>query len=169
MRAEIVRLTSGQDFDQRPITPQCFFSIHHWAFPPLGQGVEVAALTTFRYHRYTKGWRSIGYHVLVGWPDGDTAIVGDVFTARADIWGLQPLSLSICLEGDWSTEEPPVAMLEGARCAIGKLRAEVLRREPNASFIYGLSIFGHREKALPESPTACPGDGGMRLVEKLRS
>lgn len=163
-----MRLAGGQDFGQRPITSQCFFSIHHWASPPLGQGVEAAALATFRYHRYIQGWRSIGYHVLVGWPDGDIAIVGDVFTARANIWGLNHLSIGICLEGDWSVEEPSVAMLEGARYAIGELRAEVLRRDPTALWVCDLPVYGHCEVTLPESPTACPGEQGMALARKLR-
>ena len=162
------KLPQQGEYGKREITAGCFFGIHHVGMPPLGRGIEHLALRTADYHVLDKGWPAIGYHYMVAWPSGECAYVGDLWTARASIWGQNQLTIGICMEGDWSHEEPPLAMLEGVKCCIYDARREAAKREADLVYMDGLSIYGHREKALPGHGTICPGDGGLRLVNKLR-
>lgn len=168
MRPQLIRLADGLDFESRWVTPECAIILHYWGVPPHCGGIHHAVLTTFGYHRYVQGWRNIGYHYLVSWPHGEVAYVGDVFTTRANVWGRNDLAIGICVEGDL-VGEIPEAVIEGVRCAVADVRAEVARRLGNdGQFAYGLPLFGHQEFALPGHGTLCPGAGGMQLVDKLR-
>uniref|UniRef100_A0A6M3M062 Putative N-acetylmuramoyl-L-alanine amidase n=2 Tax=viral metagenome TaxID=1070528 RepID=A0A6M3M062_9ZZZZ len=167
MRAELVALAGG-DFVRRELTSECAIVLHYWGCPPLEQGVHEAAMATFHHHFVNNGWPNIGYHYHVSWPDGAVAYVGDVFTARANVSGLNHLAIGICVEGDLKGDIPD-AVIEGVRCAIGSIHAEVVRRMGDkGQFVYGLPIYGHKEFALPGHGTVCPGPGGMRIVEALR-
>ena len=125
-------------------------------------------MATFHHHFVTNRWRNIGYHFLVSYPQGEVAYIGDVFTARANVAGRNHQAIGICVEGDLVGEIPP-AVIEGVRCAIGEIRAEVVRGlGDKGQFVYGLPLYGHREFALPSQGTACPGPGGKIILDIFR-
>lgn len=105
-----------------------------------------------RYHTEMLGWPGIGYHFAIG-DDGTIFYIGDVAQARAHVWGRNDELVGFVLLGTYmhwaKVIEPPQAQIEGAARLILALRRHYGRE---------LAWKGHSEWALPQSPTACPGD-----------
>jgi len=98
------------------------------------------------YHKLL-GWGGIGYH-LVCRQEGAVYYCGDVNTKRANVYGLNEAVVGIVLAGDFTKYYPLPSQLQGAKRAIAFVRGLLGRNVP---------VVGHKEIALPESPTACPG------------
>lgn len=109
------------------------------------------------YHK-SLGWEAIGYH-LVCRQNGEVYYVGDVGTKRANVYGRNGEVVGIVLCGDFGQHNPPPAQLARAAKAIAFARRLVG---------HPVSVVGHHEIALPESPTACPGASWPGWKEQLR-
>lgn len=107
--------------------------------------VDSSAESIAEYH-LSLGWAGIGYHYLVHW-GGRIEYVGDIATARANVYGLNPQVVGVCIPGDWMHQLPP----EPALVSLNLLLRYLVRLLP------GREIVGHRDIALPASPTDCPG------------
>jgi hypothetical protein len=136
------RLPGRAGYRRRDLSAIRYLVIHH-------SGVErdSTALSIARYHSRVLGWPGIGYHFLVH-QDGLIEYVGDILEVRYNVARRNHLVLGICLPGDFSRQQPAPAQLQAARllCA-------------NLQFALGwfVPIVGHREIALPQFATSCPG------------
>ena len=128
--------------------------LHHAAAP------RSTTVEQIREWHKAKGWRDIGYHWLIldepGSPFGAQMHIGRPHNLD-DIWepweygahavGHNSRSISICLVGNFSEEEPSPTVLDllhgwlAALCVTLKLDAD--------------AVVGHRE--LPGAATECPG------------
>lgn len=126
--------------------------IHHSAVD-----VDSTAQSIADYHVNTLGWREIGYHFRIGW-SGEIDYVGDIETARANVYGRNHEVIGCCIPGDWSKRIPPEPALRSAAI----LTRYLLYRCPQAE------VVGHYEIALPASPTSCPGATWPEWRERLR-
>jgi len=120
-----------------------FLVVHH-----SGVAVDSEASAINDYHIDKNGWPGIGYHFLVHW-DGRAEYVADIEEVRYNVWGRNREVIGLCLVGDWRWEMPPREALEATRELLASLLYELGREVP---------VVGHREVALPQAPTACPGD-----------
>jgi len=121
--------------------------VHHWASdPPEGMSPRDLSRMTARYHTQTHGWGGHGYQFEIA-PDGTVCNTGSIESIRASVWGLNDKVISAVLVGNLSAHQPTEAQLASLRW----LRFE-------SGLIPPLENVGHRDIALPQSPTACPGD-----------
>jgi len=126
--------------------------IHH-----SGADVDNTALQVARYHVDNLHWPGIGYHFLVHW-DGSIDYVGDLMTSRANVYGLNPQCIGICLLGNFTKYMPRAPQLLSARLLLTYLTDLT----PQAETV------GHRDIALPGHETACPGDTWLLWKYELR-
>lgn len=133
------------DYDTRDEGDILYGVIHHTA----GSGDETPQAIA-AYHVNTKGWAGIGYHFLV-YPDAiyQTNLLT---TSSAHIGRLNPVSVGICLPGDFTNAPPPAAQLGLAR----RLTDWLAGKYPAWQW------WGHGELALltgaTEAYSACPRD-----------
>ena len=120
-----------------------YLVVHH-----SGVAVDSTAAAINDYHIDKNGWPGISYHFLVHW-DGRAEYVADIEEVRYNVWSRNREVVGICVVGDWRWEVPPAEALAAARDLITALVYELGRELP---------VLGHKEVALPQSPTACPGD-----------
>jgi len=102
-------------------------------------------LSIDRYHS-GQGWGGIGYHLAV-FPSGRYYLCGSLDGARAHVAFRNHELIGIVLIGDFSTQPPPLLQLDAGAQAVAFVR----RTYPDRP------IKGHRDWALPQYPTACPG------------
>ena len=113
------------------------------------------------YHISSLGWPGMAYHVT--------------FQKENNVWLpqlCQPLDrisyhvagrnaelVGIMLPGDYTAREPENSLLQAARQVVAEVQ-----------YTFGafLPVRGHREWALPEFPTACPGDSYTRWLFRLQ-
>jgi len=93
-------------------------------------------------------WAGIGYHYVID-DDGVIYRTEPVEVASAHIWGLTESSLGVCLCGDFTDHPPNAAQLTACHDLLAWFKQTI-----GKNWQYG----GHKDFALPESPTACPGD-----------
>jgi len=129
--------------DLSPDGPLRYLVIHHTASDPSTTPLQAAL-----YHVHKLGWPAIGYHLWVA-QDGAISCVGDLLTIRYNVAGRNRDVIGICLAGDFNLDVPTNPQIDAA----GVLCA-------NLQYALGwyVPIRGHRQIALPSSPTACPGD-----------
>lgn len=125
-----------------------YIVLHHSAVT-----VDSTAESIADYH-LSLGWAAIGYHFLAHW-DGRLEYVGEMQTARANVYGRNKEVLGICVPGNFLAALPP----EPALSSLEVLLRYLLYLLP------GRQLVGHGEIALPESPTSCPGP---LLVPEMR-
>lgn len=133
--------------------------VHHTAGPDHPDTLDTAAIR--RWHVEGRGWRDIGYHVLVERVDGvPTAVFGRPWRVPgAHCPPRNRDSIGVAIVGDFSTS-PPHAELRFFVVALLADLCEVLGVRPDR-------VVGHRE-AQP-GHTACPGALDMGAIrEALR-
>jgi len=102
---------------------------------------------TARYHTKTQGWGGHGYQFEIA-PDGTVCQTGDVQSVRASVWGRNQEVISAVLVGNMSAHLPTDAQIVSLRWL----------RFGSGLIPAGLVNVGHKEIALPQSLTSCPGD-----------
>lgn len=113
-----------------------------------------------RYHVKTKGWRAPGYSFAICYENGRATI----YVLRgwggigAHTLGDNRESHGVVLVGDWTSDKVPEPMVHALAWLI--LYSADLDYGPEE--ITG----GHRD--APGAETSCPGNAGMRAVEKAR-
>ena len=127
--------------------------VHHTAT------ARTATVADVRRMHLARGWRDIGYHVLVRQPPGEQPQVWHGrrhnLDERWDPWefgahtkGHNRSTVGFALIGNFHEEEPPAAMLEALAEQIA-VYATIFGVGPEA-------VYGHRE--MPGTATVCPGD-----------
>lgn len=149
----ILRRAEGKgSIARRPLAEVNYLVVHH-----SGVAVDSSAQAINDYHIDRRGWPGIGYHFLVHW-DGRREYVADMREVRYSVAGRNHEVIALCLTGDFRQEPPLAAALDSARLLLAHLRL-VLGRE--------LPIVGHRDIALPQHPTTCPGDTWPQWRQRL--
>jgi len=136
------RLVGSETYKVRPLSGVNYLVVHHSAVD-----VDSSALSIAQYHVNTLGWPGAGYHFRIGW-DGAIDYMGDISLSRYNVARRNDEVIGICLPGDWTAKEPPIATLLATRRLLAWLKTVV----PQAQ------IVGHKDIALPGYETACPGD-----------
>lgn len=141
VRDELVQ--TGQ-FDPRPLDGINYQVIHHTG---PGTTPNTYSNTIARYHVEHNGWPAIGYHFLV-YPH-KVRYVGSLDTARANVWGRNPEVIGIALVGNFQEQAPADDTLALTKQLCNVLDTYLDRQIPRV---------GHRDVALPDHGTSCPGD-----------
>ena len=111
--------------------------VHHSA--SIGQTAEDYA----RYHVMSKGWAGLAYTFVIERPG--TIIQGNLLTwITNNTSGQNTSSISICLSGDFTKEEPSSEQLKSLKKLINYLRKVLPQR---------LEVSGHKDFGT----TSCPG------------
>lgn len=113
-----------------------------------------------RYHVKTKGWRAPGYSFAICYENGRATIyvLRDWGGVGAHTLGRNRVSHGVVLVGDWTAGKVPEPMVHALAWLI--LHGAELDHGPEE--ITG----GHRN--APGAETACPGEAGMRALDKAR-
>lgn len=135
------KLLGNESYLKRSLSAIRYLVIHHSA-----ANVDSTALSIADYHVNKLGWPGIGYHYLVHW-DGAIDYVGDIETIRANVAMRNHEVVGICLTGDFTSRIPTPDQIAATR----QLLADLLKQLP------GRQVVGHKDVALANSPTACPG------------
>lgn len=139
----------------RPLSQVQYLAIHHSAGPD-NQTVDQIA----QFHVNSRGWGGIGYHFVVA-QDGRTFYVGDITTARANVYAYNHLVLGICMIGNFTGDKtPPDTQINSVHI----LSAKLLFRTPEIPNVNGWEdVKGHKDF----SPTACPGDNWPAIRQRI--
>ncbi len=113
---------------------------------PDTQDQEIAHLKAIDAYHVQKGWGGFGYH-LAAFPSGRLYYCGGIDFARAHVASRNSELIGLVLIGDFTTSPAPHAQLDAAGYGVAFIRRTYA----------GRPLKGHREWALPEFPTACPG------------
>lgn len=126
--------------------------IHHSVTKEAKSPAGLAAIvrSIWNYHVRTKGWSDVFYCYFIG---SDGSVAEGRGRNRSTSSKVEPVT--ICLVGDFTTAEPPPAMLY----ALGALRASLMRSG------VGPAITFHRDRG----GSSCPGNGAVRLITKWRA
>ena len=132
--------------------------LHHSYRPTTRQYEGERTIAAIRKYHLSKGWRDIGYHVLVGpdgaiWPgrplnwSGAHALVQKPEMVRffGSAGYLNKFSVGICAIGDYDSEEPPAVLITSLK--------EVLFLLAESFQIQAERLFFHRQVAAK----SCPG------------
>lgn len=130
----------------RPLTQIGHIAIHHSAGPDTQTPDDIA-----NYHVRVRGWGGIGYHFVVT-KDGKVWYVGDLTTARANVYGQNQSVIGICLIGTFMSGRLPT---NDQIDSTHKLCSHLLFNTPEIPGINGWEdIRGHKELTATE----CPGE-----------
>lgn len=116
--------------------------IHHSATDD-----DRSAKAIAEYHVKNRGWPGIAYHFLVH-QDGRIEYTQGIEVVSFGVARRNDNTLHICLVGNWTQRQPPEAQLVAARKLIDNLCFDLGRVYP---------VVGHKEIALRDYATACPG------------
>lgn len=125
--------------------------IHHSA-----SAKNTSVETIKKWHTEDRGWSDIGYHYVVR---GDT---GEVFPGRKEeLQGahcppLNPVSIGICLTGNYETEMPAKIAWDSLITKIDELLTKYNLTWKDVTY--------HRE----HMPTACPGKNLILMINNHR-
>ena len=132
--------------------------LHHSYRPSAAQYQGEKTITAIRNYHLSKGWRDIGYHLLVGpdgaiWPGRDLNLPGahalihkpDMIRLLGSSGYLNQHSVGICAIGDYEAEKPSPTLLATLK--------EVLFRLAQGFQIPSERLFFHRQVTA----TSCPG------------
>lgn len=115
--------------------------------PAETQDDEVVHLKAIDSWHAQLGWNGFGYH-MAAFPSGRFYLCGSLAGARAHVASRNNELVGVVLIGDFTLSTPPAEQLYATAYAINYIRQTYPSRRPR----------GHREWALPEYPTACPGN-----------
>ena len=119
-----------------------YLVIHH-----SGTDVDSSAQDIARYHVDVLGWPGIGYHYVVRW-DGTIEQTLSPHIISYNVAGRNHEVLGICCPGDYTNQPGRAAQVGAKDWLVDMLLTTIL---PNRR------VLGHRQIALPDHPTACPG------------
>jgi hypothetical protein len=132
--------------------------LHHTYRPTTKQYEGAKTIEAIRQYHLSKGWRDIGYHVLVGpegaiWPGrlldwtGAHAVIDkpEMVKFFGSPGYLNKFSVGVCAIGDYDAEEPSTPLLSRLQ--------EVLFQLAQRFRIPAERLFFHRQVA----PKSCPG------------
>ncbi len=130
----------------RPMSQVRYLAIHHTAGPDTQTPDDIAA-----YHVNSRGWGGIGYHFVID-KSGKVFYVGDLTTARANVYNYNHLVIGICLIGSFiDGRQPTNAQINSTH----HLCSRLLFQTPELPGTDGWEdVIGH--KGL--GSTRCPGD-----------
>lgn len=129
--------SSSQTYATRTLDQINKIIVHHSA--SIGQTAEDHA----RYHVLSKNWAGIAYTFVIE-KNGDIIQGNFLETISNNTKGQNTSSLSICLSGDFTKEEPSAAQLKSLKKLINHLRKILPQR---------LEVSGHKDFRK----TSCPG------------
>lgn len=143
-------LPGANDWQKRALGDIKYIVIHHSGAPRDSSPQEIAD-----YHVNARneqgeliwGWPGIGYTFVVS----QTGIIyrtGGLAEVRYNVASRNCECVGVCLPGDWTAEAPPPLQLQAAARVIAFLKTRLAWAE----------VKGHREVALPQHATSCPGD-----------
>lgn len=135
------QLVGSETYARRALSEIERIIVHHSAVD-----VDSTARQVAEYHVNVLGWPGIGYNFLVHY-DGEIDYVGNIQTVRYNVAGRNREVVGICLLGDFTSQWPRPEQLYSAAHLVRYLQFLLPGRE----------TVGHREIALPASPTSCPG------------
>ena len=130
-------------FPRRNLANVKYIVIHHG-----GVSGDYTSESVAKYHIDNNGWPSIGYHFVLH-PDGNIDWVSDLDRASYNVYGRNDEVIGILYCGDFTKVAPIEIMLQ---------RGHSLNAEIQYTFGWYVPVVGHRDIALPASPTSCPGD-----------
>lgn len=136
-------------------------AIHHCVGhvdPAWAQAAEEQHLYVIDAQHIGQGFGGFGYH-LAAFPSGRVYYCGDLGFARAHVASRNFELIGVALMGAFTAVPPPDAQLRAAAEAVAFVR----QAYP------GVLVAGHRQWALPQFPTACPGDTFADWVPGLSS
>lgn len=136
---------SGQ-YPKRDVVGIRYIVIHHSAVEVNSSAKDIA-LYDIGFH----SWPGCSYTFVVRW-DGTIEQAWDLDVMCYNVAGQNDVCLGICCPGDYTNRAPRPAQWNSAKRLINWLLATDLP---------GREVIGHRDIALPSSPTSCPG----RLME----
>ena len=123
-----------------------YLVIHHTGVDMTGTPVEIAEGVA-RYHIDTYNWPGCGYHAIIA-KGGEIMLTNYFTTVSYNVAGRNKECLGICLEGNFTTHSPTGSQLMALDALLTYLQQELPWTE----------ITFHKEIALPEYPTSCPGN-----------
>lgn len=97
----------SQQYSARALESIKYLVIHHAAVPP-----TVGAERIARYHVENQGWPGIGYHFFIA-ADGLIYQTNKLETISYHAQDVNPTGVGICLAGNFTSEIPTVAQLDG--------------------------------------------------------
>lgn len=141
---------------ERPTTDVQYLAIHHSVTKVRStwtgfEGAKKYADEIAKFHIDVRGWKGIGYHMIVD-PDGILTYVGDVGTARANVKDQNEKVIGICMIGDFTRHLPTDAQIT----SMHELTWWFDRQRavwPNLKPTWDEMIRGHKDF----QSTACPG------------
>jgi len=138
-------------------------AIHHsvsggqfYMAPAPSQDDELSHLIMIDQYHASKGWGGFAYH-LAAFPSGRLYLCGNVNGARAHVASRNNELIGLVCIGTFTDVAPPPPLLAAAAAGV----AYIWRTYP------GRMIGPHREWALPEYPTTCPGDVWLSWAPQL--
>ena len=121
-------------------------------------GAELARLRQVHEMHQANGWGGIAYHTY-GFPSGRLYLTRDLTQWGAHVAKRNYQLTGHCSAGDWTHRAPPIGtQLTAALAWFVHQAAHPMRL---------LFIAGHRQWALPASPSACPGDANGLWIPRL--
>jgi N-acetyl-anhydromuramyl-L-alanine amidase AmpD len=133
-----------------------YIVLHHSATDPRASAEDI------RKVHLERGMDDIGYHYLIT-PEGTILEGRPVSIIGAHARGLNQHSIGVCCIGDYSFEQPSMAMLSSLKQIVSSLKLRFA--------ISPECIIGHRDviRMTPDAtPTACPGDALYAHLADLR-
>ncbi|MCS7107721.1 MAG: peptidoglycan recognition protein family protein [Acidilobaceae archaeon] len=137
--------------------PISYIALHHTSGP-----INQPAKVIHDYH-ISKGWRGIGYHFLVRYPDNSgIAVIEKVRpenTIPACVTGFNSTTICVAMVGNYERNDVPDSYLEIV-CKFLAHLCSTYNLDPE------FAVKGHRE--FPRQETNCPGRNvDMDLVRRL--
>lgn len=119
---------------------------------------DLERLDTIHRHSLNRGWGSFPYHMAAS-PNGRLFVTRRLTQQGSHVYRRNFSSLSMVLMGDFTLHPPGDRQL----CAAGLGIVALLRHADKGL----LPIYGHRQYATPEHPTACPGNTWLAWQQRL--
>lgn len=152
-------LPTNGTYSQRKLTDITTIVLHHSVGYDTPEVDYVRAIA--RYHVNDRGWPGIGYHRCIGY-NGDVFLTNPLeaisYHARRVA---NPISVGICLLGDYRTRYLSQAQMDALLAEISRLDEMV--RDASDGRIERLDIRPHSYYV----PTECPGDNIRQIIPTL--
>ena len=119
---------------------------------------ELSHLLMIDQFHASKGWGGFGYH-LATFPSGRLYLCGNLNGARAHVASRNDELIGLVLIGTFTDTPPPASQIAAAASGVAFIRRTYPARP----------IGPHRNWALPEHATACPGDTWAGWLPRLET
>lgn len=112
-----------------------------------------------RWHTVGNGWNHCGYHRIIT-ENGAVAHTLSPNKEGYGVYGKNATSLHVCVTGNFEKEFPSPSQVKS-------LKEELLKLCKKFS-LFSWNIYGHKEIALPNHGTLCPGKNLMDILSEIR-